>query len=283
VKTGTLYVVGTPIGNLGDITVRQLETLGEVDFIAAEDTRVTRKLLTHFDIHKPLVSYHDHSGQKIEQGLIDRIRAGENCAVVTDAGMPCISDPGEGLVMLCHEAGIPVCVVPGPSAAISALAISGQSTARFAFEGFLPVQKKQRMARLDAVKSDTRTLIFYEAPHKLHATLADLLAALGDRSISLCRELTKMYEEVRRMTLSEAVTYYKTNEPRGEFVLIVAGAAENEQKQLTLADAAALAESLVSDGMRAADACKQIAKETGFSKSELYAALLTGREEGGAD
>jgi len=145
------------------------------------------------------------------------------------------------------------------------------------------VQKKQRMARLDAVKSDTRTLIFYEAPHKLHATLADLLAALGDRSISLCRELTKMYEEVRRMTLSEAVTYYKTNEPRGEFVLIVAGAAENEQKQLTLADAAALAESLVSDGMRAADACKQIAKETGFSKSELYAALLTGREEGGAD
>lgn len=282
-KTGTLFVVGTPIGNLGDITVRQLETLQTVDFIAAEDTRVTRKLLTHFDIHKPLVSYHDHSGQRAEQGLIDRLLAGESCAIVTDAGMPCISDPGEGLVALCHESGVPLRVVPGPSAAIAALAISGQPTARFAFEGFLPVQKKQRAARLDAVKDDPRTLIFYEAPHKLCATLEDLLRVLGDRPISLCRELTKVYEEVQRMTLAEAAAYYQAHEPRGEFVLIVSGAAESDMPQLTLEDAARLAQSLTADGIRAADACRQIAKETGFSKSELYAALLAQQAEGGTD
>lgn len=273
--TGTLFVVGTPIGNLGDVTVRQLETLQSADFIAAEDTRVTRKLLTHFDLHKPLVSYHDHSGRHVAEGLVERLLAGESCAVVTDAGMPCISDPGEELVKLCHEAGIPIRVVPGPSAAVSALAISGQPTGRFAFEGFLSVNRKQRTAHLDSVRHDPRTLIFYEAPHKLLTTLRDLYDALGDRPLSLCRELTKIYEEVRRCTLSEAVAYYEANPPKGEFVLVIAGAAPEDVPALTLEDAVARAAALVDGGLRAADACRTVAKDTGFSKSELYAALLS--------
>lgn len=276
--TGTLYVVGTPIGNLSDITVRQLDTLREVDFIAAEDTRVTWKLLTHFDIHTPLLSYHDHSTRSCAEGIVERIRGGESCAVVTDAGMPCISDPGEGLVRLCCDADIPVRVVPGPSAAISALAISGLSTARFSFEGFLSTTSKQRREHLESLRQDCHTLIFYEAPHKLRNTLEDLLTHLGDRRIALCRELTKVYEEVLRFRISEAIAYYAEKAPKGEYVLIVEGAMPSEGPVMTLAQACDLVQALVQDGMRGAEACRQMAKETGFSKSELYAALLTAQK-----
>ena len=197
--TGTLYVVGTPIGNMDDITLRQLKTLEDVDFIAAEDTRVTLKLLNRYDIKKQLISYHGHSTLNCAENIISRIKGGENAAVVTDAGMPCISDPGEELVRLCAESGINVKVVPGPSAVVSALAVSGLNTSRFAFEGFLSVNKKQRSDHLLSLKDETRTLIFYEAPHKLINTLNDFLKYFGDRRISLCRELTKVYEEVLRM------------------------------------------------------------------------------------
>ena len=206
---GKLYLVGTPIGNLGDMTYRAVETLKNADFICAEDTRVTAKLLNHFEIKKPLVSYHEHNARQAGEGICSRILAGEDAAIVTDAGMPCISDPGEQLVKLCAEKGITVEVVPGPTAAMSAVAISGLDTSRFQFEGFLPVPKKQRHLRLAAVKDSTATLIFYEAPHKLRGTLDDLLSFLGDRKISLCRELTKLHEEVIRTTLSEAVSYYR--------------------------------------------------------------------------
>ncbi|MDE5649215.1 MAG: 16S rRNA (cytidine(1402)-2'-O)-methyltransferase, partial [Oscillospiraceae bacterium] len=212
---GTLYVVGTPIGNMEDVTFRQLETLKSVDFIIAEDTRVTLKLFNRYDIKKTLISYHRHSGENCALSIMERIRNGENAAIVTDAGMPCISDPGEELVKLCAENGVDVKVVPGPSAVISALAISGLSTSRFSFEGFLSVNKKQRYKHLESIKNDTRTLIFYEAPHKLRNTLEDFLKYFGDRKISLCRELTKVYEEVLRMIISEAITYYESRNPKG--------------------------------------------------------------------
>ena len=222
--SGTLYVIGTPIGNLEDMTLRQLRMLQEVDFIAAEDTRVTRKLLSHYDIHTPMVSYHDHSGQLVTQQLLQRIAAGETCGIVTDAGMPCISDPGEILVRCCKEQGIPVTAVPGPSAAITALAISGQETGRFTFEGFLSVTKKQRMEHLHSLQTEHRTMIFYEAPHKLLRTLTDLVACFGgERPVSICRELTKLHEEVWKTTLAEALHRYEQQPPKGEFVLIVAG------------------------------------------------------------
>ncbi|MFA9380957.1 MAG: 16S rRNA (cytidine(1402)-2'-O)-methyltransferase, partial [Acetanaerobacterium sp.] len=203
-----LYVVGTPIGNLGDFSPRAREVLSSVDFIAAEDTRVTLKLLNHFEIKKPMVSYYEHNLRERGEYIMGRILAGEQCAIVTDAGMPCISDPGEDLVRLCRDSGVPIEVVPGPSAVISALAVSGLTTSRFSFEGFLSMAKKARTAHLAEVKDNPRTLIFYEAPHKLCATLADMLRVLGDRRISLARELTKLYEEVRKTTLSEAVAYY---------------------------------------------------------------------------
>ena len=223
--SGTLYIIGTPIGNLEDITMRQLRLLGEVDFLAAEDTRVTRKLLSHYDIHTPIVSYHEHSGLTVAQSIADRILAGESCGVVTDAGMPCISDPGEPLVQLCHQLGVPMEVVPGPSAAIAALAISGQHTSRFAFEGFLSVNRNQRAAHLEQLRDEQRTMIFYEAPHKLCRTLADMAAVFGgDRSLSLCRELTKIHEEVQLTTFAQAIAYYENTPPRGEYVLVVAGA-----------------------------------------------------------
>jgi 16S rRNA (cytidine1402-2'-O)-methyltransferase len=274
-----LYVVGTPIGNMGDMSPRAVETLSSVDFIAAEDTRVTLKLLNHFGVKKPMVSYFEHNKHDKGERIIDRILAGESCAVVTDAGMPCISDPGELLVKMCAERGIKVEVVPGPSAVVSALAISGLGTKNFQFEGFLSVTKKQRNEHLAAVKNSTRTLIFYEAPHKLLNTLEDMLKFLGDRKISLCRELTKMHEEVIRTTLSQAVEMYREVKPKGEFVLVVEGANESElSKAETIDDALAQVRALVDKGMRGADACKEIAKATGFSKGELYTKLLEQKE-----
>lgn len=272
--SGTLYVIGTPIGNLEDITLRQLRLLGEVDFIAAEDTRVTRKLLSHYDLHTPTVSYHEHSGLTVAQSIADRILAGESCGVVTDAGMPCISDPGEPLVKLCQELGVPIEVVPGPSAAIAALAISGQHTARFTFEGFLSVNKNQRMAHLEQLRQEQRTMIFYEAPHKLCRTLADMASVFGEtREISLCRELTKLHEEVRHTTMAEAIANYAVSAPRGEFVLVVAGAEEQPQVEISLEKAVAMVQQQVADGVKLTQACKAVAAETGFRKSELYDAL----------
>lgn len=272
--SGKLYVVGTPIGNLGDITYRAVETLGKVDFICAEDTRVTVKLLNHFDIKKPLVSYHEHSVRQVSENIIERILSGESCAVVSDAGMPCISDPGEDLVRLCAEKDIPIEVVPGPTAMASAVAISGLSTSRFAFEGFLSVTKKNRYSHLEEVAKDTHTLIFYEAPHKLVATLNDMLECFGDRKISLCRELTKIYEEVIRTTISGAIEYYKDKNPKGEYVLIIEGYNKAEAlAELTIEDAVAEAQKLIDCGMRAVEACKEAAKITGFKKSDIYSML----------
>lgn len=278
---GKLYLVGTPIGNLGDMTYRAVETLKEVDFICAEDTRVTAKLLNYFDIKKPLVSYHEHNSKTTGKQVVDRILSGENVAIVTDAGMPCISDPGEDLVRLCYENGIEVDVVPGPSAVVSALAVSGLDTSRFSFEGFLSVTKKQRLSHLAQAKNCTSTMIFYEAPHKLIYTLKDMLEYFGDRKISLCRELTKIHEEVFRTTLSSAVDYYTENKPKGEFVLVIEGVKDDELiKAESIDQAFTQVKGLVEKGMRGADACKEIAKSTGFSKGELYTMLLEDKENG---
>lgn len=272
---GTLFVVGTPIGNMEDITLRQLETLKAVDFIAAEDTRVTLKLLNRFEIKKSLVSFHGHSSFETAQNIAARLENGENGAIVTDAGMPCISDPGEVLVKICVEKGIDIKVVPGPSAVISAVAVSGLSTARFSFEGFLSVNKKQRFEHLNEIKDDTRTLVFYEAPHKLRATLEDFLKVFGDRKISLCRELTKIYEEVLRMNISEAIAYYSDKNPKGEYVLVVEGAEKQKPMgKLSLEQAVGLVQKLIDSGEKPSDACKKIAKDTDFSKSELYSAIV---------
>ncbi len=275
---GKLYVVGTPIGNLGDMTVRAVDTLKEVDFICAEDTRVTAKLLNHFDIKKPMVSYHRHNCKEVGEKIVSRILSGENCAIVTDAGMPCISDPGEDLVRNCAEAGIETAVVPGPTAVASALAVSGLSTSRFCFEGFLSTTKRLRNEHLAAVKDEERTLVFYEAPHKLIYTLKDMLSYFGNRKISICREITKLHEEVIRTTLEEAVKYYCEITPKGEFVLVIEGA-QKTSDEVTVEAAADMAQILVNKGMRATDACKQIAKTTGYSKSEIYSLLLEREEE----
>lgn len=271
--SGILYVTGTPIGNLEDITLRQLRILSEVDFIAAEDTRVTRKLLTHFDLKTPLVSCHEHTGRQSVAHIADRIEAGESCAVVTDAGMPCISDPGAVLVGLCRERGIPVQAVPGPSAVVTALAVSGAQTAAFAFYGFLPTDKKQRTAMLKSLAQERNTIVLYEAPHKLCIALDDLAKVLGgERRIYLCRELTKLHEEVLHMTLDEAIPYYKEHVPRGEFVLVLDGAPE-EKESFTAEEALALAEAYLAQGMPAAAAAKLSAKETGIPKQEIYRLL----------
>ena len=272
--SGTFYVIGTPIGNLDDITIRQLDTLGAVDFICAEDTRVTLKLLNRFEIKKPLVSFHEHSSKADAQKIIDRLLAGESCGIVTDAGMPCISDPGEVLVKMCAENNIDIRVVPGPSAVVSAVAVSGLSTRRFTFEGFLPVQKKEKAERLEKLRGETAVMVFYEAPHKLKTTLADLAEAFGgERRISLCRELTKIHEEVLRLSLSEAVEYYNFDEPRGEYVLVLEGAQENSGSELTIDEAMEQVMKLIDNGEKPTDACKAVARETGFRKSELYAKL----------
>ncbi len=271
--SGVLYVTGTPIGNLEDITLRQLRILEDVDFIAAEDTRVTRKLLTHFELKTPLVSYHDHSGNAAAQAIADRIAAGASCAVVTDAGMPCISDPGEELVRICRERGISVQAVPGPSAVVTALSVSGGSTAQFVFYGFLPVEKKPRNEMLSQLQHESRTVILYEAPHKLCRSIADLRTVCGDeRVVSFCRELTKVHEEVLRMTLSEADAYYAKHTPRGEFVLVLDGAVQ-EDAPLSAQDALTLAQMYLSQGMSAAAAAKMAAKETGLTKNEVYRML----------
>ena len=272
---GTLYVVGTPIGNLSDMTKRAVEILEKVDFIACEDTRVSAKLLNFFDIRKPLVSYYEHNAKASGEHIVSRLLSGEICAVITDAGMPCISDPGEDLVRLCYENNIDVFVVPGPSAVISALAVSGLPTARFSFEGFLSTAKRSRYEHLASVANYPNTLIFYEAPHKLLSTLKDMLTYFGDRRISLCRELTKIHETVMRTSLSKAVEHYTENNPKGEFVLVIEGASDNENTdELTLEGAVEKVHELVEKGMRAADACKEIARVTSFSKGDLYSAFL---------
>lgn len=274
VEKGALYVVGTPIGNLGDFSPRAVEVLSQVDFIAAEDTRVTVKLLNHFEIKKPLISYFEHN--KYEKGdyICDRIEAGESCAIVSDAGMPAISDPGEMLVFQCAERNIPVYVVPGPSAVVSALAISGLPTGRFSFEGFLSVNKKSRREHLNEIKNDKRTLIFYEAPHKLIYTLKDMLEAFGDRRISVVRELTKIHEEVKRTTLKEAVSFYTENNPKGEFVLVLEGAKEDlSLKEYTLEDAVELAKEKIEEGFSASDAAKFAAAESKIKKGDIYREL----------
>lgn len=273
--SGTLYLVATPIGNLGDFSPRAVETLQSADFIAAEDTRVSLKLLNHFGIRKSLVSYHEHNQSEAGPEILRRLLGGESCALVTDAGTPAISDPGEGLVRLCAEAGVCVQSIPGCCAAVSALAVSGLPTGRFTFEGFLTVNKKGRRERLEELRGEKRTMIFHEAPHKLRATLQDLLEAFGDRPVSLSRELTKLHEETVRTTLAAAAAYYETNAPRGEYVLVVSGAPETPAEAgLTLGDALARVRLLRSGGLRMKEAVRQAAEETGLPRNELYAAAL---------
>lgn len=267
-----LYLVGTPIGNLEDFSPRAQRILGEVDFIAAEDTRVTLRLCNHFHIKKPMVSYYAHNLRARGEEIAARIEAGESCAVVTDAGMPCISDPGEELVALCAQRGIPVETVPGPSAAVTALAVSGLPTGRFVFEGFLPQKKKERVLRLQALKEEGRTLIFYEAPHRLLAALEDMLEVLGERRIAVVKELTKLHESVLRLSLSQAAAYFQQTPPRGEYVLVLAGADEKPQERPSL-DAAAqqVCARAQEAGIPLSQAAKEVAAETGYRKSELYA------------
>ena len=273
---GMLYLVPTPIGNLGDISIRCRQTLESADFIAAEDTRVTLMLLNHLGIKKSLVSYYEHNKAFKGNVILDRILAGETCALVSDAGSPAISDPGEELVKLCAENGITVCAIPGPCAVITALSISGQTTGRFCFEGFLSTAKKSRREHLEALIGETRTMVFYEAPHKLLNTLEDMAAVFGnDRPISLCRELTKLHEEVVRTTLGEAVTKYTENPPKGEFVLVVAGAPAQEKVSFTADDAAKRVAQLMAEGISRKDAVKQTAKELDLPKNVVYDAALT--------
>ena len=272
---GMLYLVPTPIGNLGDISIRCRQTLEQADFIAAEDTRVSLKLLNHLGIKKSLVSYFEHN--KAEKGnmIVERILAGETCALVSDAGSPAISDPGEDLVRQCAEAGITVCAIPGPCAVITALSISGQSSGRCCFEGFLSTAKKSRREHLESLQKEERTMIFYEAPHKLCSTLEDMIAVFGnDRPISLCRELTKLHEEVVRTTLGQALEKYTETPPKGEFVLVVAGAAPEEKATATAEDGAARALELMQTGMSRKDAARQAAKELGLPKNLVYDATL---------
>ncbi len=272
---GTLYLVPTPIGNLGDISRRVAETLERVDLIAAEDTRVTLKLLNHLGLKKPLISYYRHNTEEAGRQVLDRLRAGESCALCTDAGTPAISDPGEDLVALCALHDVPVESLPGPCALVVALAASGLPTARFVFEGFLPMNKKNRRSRLEALAGEERTLILYEAPHKLTATLADLREVFGpDRRISLCRELTKLHEEIFRTTLDGAMERYQGEVPRGEFVLVVEGAPAKEGEEYTLEDGLGRVEALLKEGLSRKDAVKQAARELGLSRNELYAAAL---------
>ena len=276
--SGKLYLVATPIGNLSDFTPRAVATLEEADFIAAEDTRVSIKLLNHFGIKKPLVSYHQHNHVTAGQAILDRLLAGETCALVTDAGTPAVSDPGEDLVKLCAEHDVPVYSIPGCCALISALAVSGLATGRFTFEGFLSVNKKTRREHLQSLAGEQRTMIFYEAPHKLPGTLADLYAAFGDRPITLCREITKLHEETRRTTLAQAVAYCEENTPKGEFVLVLAGAEPVEETAVTLEDGIAMVLKRREAGERMKDAVRQVAADTGLNKNELYDGALKAQE-----
>ena len=273
---GMLYLVPTPIGNLGDISQRCRETLEQADFIAAEDTRVSLKLLNYLGIKKSLVSYYEHNKAQKGNMIVDRILAGETCALVSDAGSPAISDPGEDLVKQCAEAGITVCAIPGPCAVITALSISGQSTGRFCFEGFLSTSKKSRREHLEMLQNEERTMIFYEAPHKLLATLESMAEVFGgERPISLCRELTKLHEEVIRTTLAQAIEMYTQQAPKGEFVLVVAGAEPKETVAATPEDAAKRVAQLVEGGMSRKDAIKQTAQELNLPKNVVYDAALS--------
>ena len=276
---GILYLVPTPIGNLGDISLRARQTLENADFIAAEDTRVSLKLLNHLEIKKPLVSYYEHNKTFKGGRIVERILAGETCALVSDAGSPAISDPGEDLVKECAAAGITVCAIPGPCAAITALSISGQSTGRFCFEGFLSMSKKSRREHLSSLRAEKRTMIFYEAPHKLMNTLEDMVEVFGaERPVSFCRELTKLHEEVLRTTLGQAIVHFTETPPKGEFVLVVAGAPEEAKEVPTATDAADRVNALISQGLSRKDAIKQTAQELGLPKNAVYAAAL-GEEE----
>ena len=278
--TGMLYLVPTPIGNLGDISIRCRQTLEEADFIAAEDTRVTLKLLNHLGIKKSLISYYEHNKAFKGDVILERILNGETCALVSDAGSPAISDPGEDLVKQCAEAGITVCAIPGPCALITALSISGQSTGRFCFEGFLSTSKKSRKEHLDSLIGETRTMIFYEAPHKLLSTLQDMAETFGeDRPISLCRELTKLHEEVVRTTLGSALEAYTAQPPKGEFVLVVSGAAPQEKVAASETDAMSRVKALMAQGISRKDAVKQTAKELDLPKNVVYDAALRIDEE----
>ena len=273
--SGKLYVVGTPIGNLGDLSPRAAETLQNVDFIAAEDTRVSVKLLNHLGIKKPMISYHEHNKIARREEISDRIAQGETCAIVTDAGMPAISDPGEDLVRFCREQDLAVESVPGPSALITALAISGMPSGRFSFEGFLSVDKNRRREHLAKIKNDDRTLIFYEAPHKLANTLNDLYKVFNDREIALVKELTKLHESCERTTLKAAAEKYSDGSAKGEYVLIVAGAKEETaQKEYTLADAVNMAREFVQSGMSPTSAAKNAANATGLRRNEIYKELI---------
>ncbi len=272
--SGTLYVVGTPIGNLGDISPRALETLEKCDFIAAEDTRVTLKLLNRFEIKKPMVSYFEHN--RFERGPIiaERLLSGESCALVTDAGMPAISDPGEDLVKLCIEKGIKVESVPGPCAFATALAVSGMPSKRFTFEGFLPMDKSERREHISSLIGERRTMIFYEAPHKLSQTLSDLANAIGDREIAIIRELTKIHEQVIKTTLFAAKEKYSEEAIKGEIVLIVNGAPAPEKEHMTAEEAAEYAKELIAKGESKSDAAKLAAKESGLKKGDIYKLLI---------
>ena len=276
---GKLFVVGTPIGNLSDFSPRAVETLNTVDFIAAEDTRVSMKLLSHFGIKKELVSYYEHNKRARGGEIISRIEAGENCAIVTDAGMPAISDPGEELVKTAHECGITVESVPGPAACVTALAISGMPSGRFCFEGFLSVSKQSRRQHLEEIKNEKRTMIFYEAPHKLVYTLKDMVSVLGDRNIAVVKELTKIHETVLRTTMCRAVEYFENNPPKGEYVLIIEGAPEEESVFYSSQDAVNLAVKLMNDGLSASAAAREAAQVSGIKKGEIYRLMMEKESE----
>ena len=276
-EKGVLYLVATPIGNLADISERAIKVLSEVDFVAAEDTRNSGKLLSVIGVKKPMISYFEHNKAERGDEIVSRIKNGESCALVTDAGMPAISDPGEDIVRLCHERGVTVRIVPGACAAVSALAVSGLPTGKFVFEGFLSAQKNERRRELESLKTERRTIIFYEAPHKLRSTLSDMSDILGNRKISLCRELTKINEEVDVTTLSAAVLHYETTEPRGEYVLVVSGATDDEIKNSSFFADMTISEHVehyVASGMTKSDAMKACAKDRGVSKSEIYAQIM---------
>ncbi len=276
-KPGVLYLVATPIGNLDDISYRAVKVLESVDFIAAEDTRHSLKLLNHLGISKPMTSYFEHNIRQKGEYIMNRILQGETAALISDAGTPAISDPGEDIVKLCHEYGVRAIPIPGAVAGINALVCSGLSTSRFSFEGFLSVNKKSRAEHLESVKRSTYTLIFYEAPHKLRNTLRDMLSAFGDRRITIARELTKKYEEIRLTTLSDAVAYYEENEPKGEFVLVIEGCAPEEAKEENQLLALSILEHLAfytTQGIDKKEAMKRVAEERGVSKREIYAATI---------
>ena len=275
IQPGTLYLVATPIGNLGDISARAVETLRSVDFIAAEDTRVSLKLLNHFSIKKPLVSFHEHSSKESGNKIIDRLLVGESCALVSDAGMPCISDPGEELVHMCAESGINVTAVPGPCASVTALSLSGLPSGRFTFEGFLSTARKSRFEHLNELKDEKRTMIFHEAPHKLIRTLRDMLDVFGDRRVSISRELTKFYEETLRCSLSEALSHFEQKPPKGEFVLVIEGKGKTPVSSETgVQDAVIIVNQYIDSGLSVKDSVKKVSEESGIPKNMLYNAVI---------